>query len=303
MIQIGRGLGSPGATLPGEAALFDRFARSWELAGECLRLLMQDKRLLVLPLLSAIAMVALTASFAVPLGPMLGSHLASGSARGLSTLTYVGLFLFYWLQYTIIIFFNTALVEVAMRRFDGEDAHIADGLRRAASLLPVILVYAAIAASVGTLLRLIAERVGIVGRIVVGLIGFVWSVATALVVPVLAAENVGPIEAIGRSAELIKKAWGEDIIGNVGIGFVFGLVTVGTVLVGGLLVIAAFGAHRFTLGVLLLVLVILAVCLLALAHATLQGIYSAALYRYATGDPATGGIDRDLLDGAFRARG
>ncbi len=283
--------------------MFDRFTRSWELAGECLRLLMQDKPLLVLPLLSSIAIVTLTASFAVPLGPMLGSHLGSGSARGLSTLTYVGLFLFYWLQYTIIIFFNTALVEVAMRRFDGEDAHIADGLRRAASLLPVILVYAAIAASVGTLLRLIAERVGIVGRIVVGLIGFVWSVATALVVPVLAAENVGPIEAIGRSVELIKKAWGEDIIGNVGIGFVFGLVTVGTILVGGLLVMAAFGAHRLTLAVLLLVLVILAVCLLALAQATLQGIYSAALYRYATGDPATGGIDRDLLDGAFRARG
>jgi hypothetical protein len=282
--------------------LFDRFARSWELAGECLRLLMQDKRLLVLPLLSTIAIVTLTASFAVPLAPMLGSHLGRGGGRALSTLTYVGLFLFYWLQYTIIIFFNTALVEVAMRRFDGEDARIGDGLRRAASLLPVILVYAAIAASVGTLLRLIAERVGIVGRIVVGLIGFVWSVATALVVPVLAAENVGPIEAIGRSAELIKKAWGEDIIGNVGIGFVFGLVTVGTVLIGGLLVMAAFGAHRFALGVLLLVLVILAVCLLALAQATLQGIYSAALYRYATGDPATGGIDRDLLDGAFRAR-
>jgi hypothetical protein len=300
LIRLSRGL--PGGTLR-EAVLFDRFARSWELAGECLRLLMQDKRLLVLPLLSTIAIVVLTASFAVPLAPLLRSHLGSGSARGLSTLTYVGLFLFYWLQYTVIIFFNTALVEVAMRRFDGEDARIGDGLRRAVSLLPVILVYAAIAASVGTLLRLIAERVGIVGRIVVGLIGFVWSVATALVVPVLAAENVGPIEAIGRSAELIKKAWGEDIIGNVGIGFAFGLVMVGTVLVGGLLVMAAFGAQRFTLGVLLLVLAILAVCLLALAQATLQGIYSAALYRYATGDPATGGIDRDLLDGAFRARG
>ena len=190
-----------------------------------------------------------------------------------------------------------------MRRFDGQDAHIADGLRRAASLLPVILVYAAIAASVGMVLRLIAERVGILGRIVVGLIGFTWSVATALVVPVLAAENVGPIEAIGRSAELIKKAWGEDIIGNAGMGLVFGVITVVTVLAGGALVLAAFGAHSVALGVLLLVLLILAVCLLALAQATLQGIYSAALYRYANGDPATGGIDKNLLDGAFRARG
>lgn len=280
--------------------MFDRFARSWALAGECLRLLLQDKQLLVLPLLSSLAIVLLVASFAVPLLPVLAAH--RGGARGWSALTYFVLFLFYWLQYAIIIFFNTALVEVAMKRFDGEQASIADGLRRAASLLPVILIYAAIAASVGTLLRLIAERVGILGRIVIGLIGLAWSVATALVVPVLAAENVGPIEAIGRSVELIKKAWGEDIIGTAGFGIVFGLISVVTIVCGGLLALAAFGAHRVTLGVLLMVLVILAVCLLALAQATLHGIYAAALYRYASGDPAQSGIDKDLLEGAFRAR-
>ena len=280
--------------------MFDRFARSWELAGECLRLLLQDKRLLILPLLSSLAILLLTASFAVPLLPALSAH--RGGARSLSGLTYVVLFLFYWLQYAIIFFFNTALVEVAMKRFDGEQASIADGLRRAASLLPVILIYAAIAASVGTLLRLVAERVGILGRIVISLIGLAWSVATALVVPVLAAENVGPIEAIGRSVELIKKAWGEDIIGTAGFGIVFGLISVATIVCGGLLALVAFGAHRLTLGVLLMVLVILAVCLLALAQATLHGIYSAALYRYASGDPAQGGIDKDLLEGAFRAR-
>jgi hypothetical protein len=282
--------------------MFDRFQRSWELAAECMRLLRQDKALLVLPLLSFIVMVVLIASFFVPLAPALRAPAAGGSAYASSALAYVGLFLFYWLQYTVIIFFNTALVEVAMRRFDGEDAHIADGLRRAVSLLPVIFAYAAIAASVGTLLRIIAERVGFLGRIVVGLIGFAWSVGTALVVPVLAAEQVGPIEAIGRSVELIKKAWGEDIIGNVGFGLVFGVITVVTVLVGGLLVLGAFRVQLYTLGVALGVLLILAVCLLALAQATLQGIYSAALYRYANGDPATGGIDQDLLNAAFRAR-
>ncbi len=281
--------------------MIDRFQRSWELARECMQLLLHDKQLLVLPQLSSLAIVLLTASFAVPLAPTLGAHLGRG-ARGLSGLAYVTLFLFYWLQYSIIIFFNTALVEVAMKRFDGEKASIGDGLRRATSLLPVILIYAVIAASVGTLLRIVAERFGILGRVVIGLIGLAWSVATALVVPVLAAENVGPIEAIGRSVELIKKAWGEDIIGSVGIGAVFGLALVLTVVAGGLLVLAAFGAHRVALGVLLMLLLIVAVCLIALAQATLQGIYSAALYRYASGDPAMGGIDKTLLEGAFRSR-
>lgn len=280
--------------------MFDRLQRSWNLAAECARLLRQDKRLLVFPLLSALAIVVVVASFAVPLATVFRSPTGPGSGHGSSTLAYLALFAFYWLQFAVIIFFNTALVTVAMKRFDGEDAGIADGLQRAAALLPVILTYAAIAAFIGTLLRVVAERVGILGRIVIGLVGFAWSVATALVVPVLAAENCGPLDAIGRSVELIKKAWGEDIIGNAGIGVVFILLGVVTTICGALLAGAAFAANQLALGAALLVLLILALCLLALANATLQGIYSAALYRYARGDSATGGIDKGLLEGAFR---
>jgi hypothetical protein len=268
---------------------------------ECWRLLMDDKSLLVFPLMSSIAMVLIVGSFAVPLLPALG--FAAGKApHAISSTGYLWLFVFYWIQYSIIVFFNTALVEVAMRRFDDEEARIGDGLRRAAELLPVILVYALIAATVGTLLRAIAERVGIIGRIVVALIGVGWTVATALVVPILAAENVGPIEAIGRSADLIKKSWGENIIGNVGIGMVFGAIVFLVAITGGVLVFAAFGSRQWALGIVLAVLLVLALSLVALAQATLQGIYSAALYRFAIGDPASGGIDRNLLENAFRAK-
>ena len=278
--------------------MFDRFQRSWDLAAECWRLLMEDKVLLVFPLMSSIAMVLIIGSFALPLLPAFG--FAAGRApHAPSSTGFVALLAFYWIQYAVVIFFNTALVEVAMRRFDDEEAGVADGLRRAAALLPVILVYALIAATVGTVLRAIAERVGILGRIVVGLIGVTWTVATALVVPTLVAENVGPIEAIGRSAELVKKSWGENIIGKVGIGMVFGAIILLVVITGGVLVLAAFGNREWALGVVLAVVLILAVSLIALAQATLQGIYSAALYRFAIDDPAIGGIDRNLLEHAF----
>ena len=281
--------------------MFDRFQRSWDLAAECWRMLMEDKSLLVFPLMSSIAMVLIIGSFALPLLPAFGFAAGKGP-HALTSVGYLALFVFYWIQYAVVIFFNTALVEVAMRRFDDEDVGVADGLRRAASLLPVILVYALIAATVGTLLRAIAERVGIIGRLIVGLVGVGWTVATALVVPILAAENVGPVEAIGRSVDLIKKSWGENIIGNAGIGIVFGAVVCLVALTGGVLVLAAFGNREWALGLVLAVLLILAVSLIALAQATLQGIYSAALYRFAIGDPATGGIDRNLLEHAFRPR-
>ena len=281
--------------------MFDRLQRSWDIAVGCLAVLRDDKSLLLFPLFSGIALLLIAASFAVPLWPLL-SALSSRSGRHPDHITMYSLaLLFYFVQFSVMNFFNTALVEVALRRFDGEQATVGDGLRRAMERLPVILVYSLIAATVGTVLRAVVERVGFLGKTAVSLIGFVWTVATALVVPVLAAENIGPVEAITRSSELIRKAWGEQIIGNVGIGLVFGVLSIVVMVIGGGV---SLGAFRISpgLGFLLSAMVVLAVGFLMLAHMTLNGIYAAALYRYADGDTATGGLDADLLGGAFRAR-
>jgi hypothetical protein len=282
--------------------MFERFERSWDLANACMGLLREDKSLLIFPLLSSIAMFLIVASFAVPLYPLVTTMSKHGYVHSLDSLTYVGLFVFYWIQFTIVTFFNTALVEVAMDRLDGGDATTGDGLSRAWARFPTILAYSAIAATVGTVLRLILERVGFIGKIVVGMIGFVWAVATALVVPVLAAEDVGPIEAVQRSVELIKKSWGEDLIGTAGIGLAFGVFMAVVAFCGGLLFLAALSVHSTAFAVLVLVILVVSLCTIALAQATLSGLYSAALYRYAAGETRTGDIDPALLASAFRAR-
>jgi len=281
--------------------MFERFARSWDLAGACWRLLMQDKTLLLFPLMSLFALGVILVTFAVPLLPLFAYLFGAHAASAQSPIMYVLLFIFYWIQFSVVIFFNTALVEVALKRFDGETAGIADGMRRAWSRIGIIVTYALIAATVGIVLRYIAERVGILGRIIVGLIGFAWSIATALVVPVLAAEDVGPVEAIQRSVQLIKKAWGEDVIGSVGIGFIFGFVTFLLILLGIFCVILAVASHAFGIAIALGLLFLIAIGVCALAQTTMQGIYSAALYRYADGD-STSGIDKALLASAFRPR-
>ena len=282
--------------------MFARIQRSWDLACACMRLLMADKSLLVFPLMSAVAMVLIVASFAVPLLAVAGILRGTGVTHSLDVLSYIALFVFYWIQFSIVIYFNVALVEVALRRMDGKEARIADGLRRATSKLPTILAYALIAATVGIVLRFIAERVGILGRIVIALVGLAWAIATALVVPVLVAEEVGPFDAISRSTQLIKKAWGETLIGNAGIGFVFGLFFV-------LLVVVTLGAEAIagiagspTLAILIVAAAALTFVVLVLTQSTLQGIYTAALYRYANGDGATPGIDKGLLESAFRPK-
>src|SRR5204863_3398010 len=98
-----------------------------------------------------------------------------------------------------------------------------------------ILGYALISATVGMILRWIAEK-GIIGQIVASIIGFAWNVSTYLVVPILVIENVNPVDAVKRSIELLKKTWGEQLVGNLSIGAAFGLLWLALIFVGGGLV-------------------------------------------------------------------
>src|SRR5262249_37193960 len=128
----------------------------------------------------------------------------------------VVLFAFYFVQYVVIIFFNSALVGAALMHLRGERATLGDGLRIAMSRLPAILGYAVIAATVGMILRAIEERAGFIGRWIAGLLGAAWSLATFMVVPLLVSQQIGPIDAVQRSAQLLKRTWGENLIGNAG---------------------------------------------------------------------------------------
>jgi hypothetical protein len=158
-------------------------------------------------------------------------HLATGQ-RNAQVLGVVVAFLFYLAQYFVIFIANTALVGVAMNRLQGGTATVGDGFRIAAQRVGPIFGYALIAATVGMILRAIASRGGAVGQITASLFGLAWNLATYLVVPILVVENVGPIEAIQRSVSLLKRTWGEQIVGNLGIGAVFGLLTLAVCVLG-----------------------------------------------------------------------
>jgi len=279
-----------------------KFARSWALAKASFGVLRSDKELLVFPMISAVAVVLVVASFALPVfGLELYQGLASDDG-GVAPLGYLLAFAFYLVQYFVIFFFNTALVGAAMMRLDGGDPTVADGLRIARSKWVQILGYAAIAATVGLLLRAIEERAGFVGRIVVGLIGVAWTVATFLTVPVLVARDVGPVQAVKESASLLGRTWGENLIGNGGLGLVMFLLNLAVVLVFGALTVAFAVNGVPVMAVAMVVLGVLAVLALALVQAALSGIYSAALYRFAVMGDAPQGFDGVLLREAFQRK-
>jgi hypothetical protein len=286
--------------------MFDRFSRSLDLARQCWAVLKEDPELLVFPLFSTAAMLMLLASFAWPVWTIyhgLDPVDAVGSTTHTRRLAfYLVLALFYVVNYTVVMFFNTAMVAVALRRLDGEPASISDGIQCAMSNLSSILAYAVIAATVGYVLRAIEERVGLVGRIVVALIGAGWTLASSLTLPVLAADSAGPIEALSRSIELMRSTWGENIIGNGGIGFGVMVLAVFSAIPCYILLRMALATNHVALMILAGAAFAAALLGLVLIRTTLHSIYTAALYRYAMGNAHNAGIDAALLAGAYRQK-
>ncbi|MEM7349274.1 MAG: DUF6159 family protein [Acidobacteriota bacterium] len=275
--------------------MFQKLSNSWQLIQASARVLRADKELIVFPLISSLALILVSASFFVPT-LVLGDGFALSESSEL--MAYVVIFLFYVVQYTVIFFFNSALVGAAMIRLDGGDPTVGDGFRIAFSRLGSILGYAVIAATVGMLLRTASERSGALGRFVIGLIGMAWNLATFMVVPVLVTRNVSPLQAIKESAAVLKKTWGEQVVGNAGIGFAFFLAYLGLGLVGIPLIIFAGTAGPPAMAGAVIACLVLAFLLLGLINATLSGIYSAALYRFAT-TGESGGFDGAILRNAF----
>jgi len=264
--------------------------------------LKQDKELLLFPLLSGICCVLVLASFA---GPMLamtdwqaaGQGMTSSTAEALTAsdgkismeqaMRILGLFLFYCCNYFVIIFFNAGLIACAQIRMEGGDPTVGDGLRAAWARLPAIAGWAVLAATVGLVLRMIEERSNLVGKIVAGLVGMAWSLTSFLVVPILVIENEGPVGALQRSAAMLKKTWGEQIIGN----FSFGLIFILLALPGVLFLMMGIAANS----VAVIVASVLYFIGISLAQSALQGIFQAALYLYMRDGEAPEGFDAAAL--------
>lgn len=280
--------------------MFRTLSLSWEMVKASWQVLKSDRELLVFPLLSTIGLIIITILFAIPIfASGLADSLASNSqSRGVSGSEIVGLviaFLFYFVTYTVIIFSNVALVGAAMIRLNGGDPTVSDGFRIASERIGPILGYAAISATVGMILRAIQNSDNLLAKIAAGFIGFAWSMATYMVVPVLVIENLGPVEAVKRSAGLLKETWGEQLAGEFSITGIIFLVSLGVIIVIGvpLMLISPI------IGIIAVVLIIAVVSLVGSA---LSSIYQAAVYQYAAEGKVSDYFDEAMITGAFKPK-
>lgn len=292
----------PGASGPPKG----RFRTGLRLAGVSWRIVKSEPSLMVLPILSMVFGLLLfaglagifwangTIGHAVKEAGALSSSSSSNLTSSLTPIDYVILAVYYVATAFLAVFFNAAIVAIAMKRLRGEDATLGDGLRMAAKHWRKILVWAIITATVGLILRSLQEKAGIVGQILLSIVGVVWTVITFFVVPVLLFEELGAVGSIKRSASLFRQKWGEQLTGTLGITAGVMLATLVALLVSGAIAVAVP-----VLGVILIVVTILGS--IALSGA-LSGVFNAALYQYATTGQAGEGFTEADLAGAFYAK-
>jgi hypothetical protein len=270
---------------------FDRLSNGWKLAKSSFKILRANKQLIIFPVLSGSSLVLIIGSFFV--ATLANAGWNTDNIGEMSSAGYYALvFLFYLVNYFVIVFFNMALIHCTRLYFRGEEVSVAAGLRFSMSRIGAIFSWAAFAATVGLVLRAIQENSGIIGKIITGIIGIVWSVATFFVVPIIAYENLGPVEAFKRSSQMMKQKWGESLAA----GFSFGLIQI-----LGFIVICI---PLFYLGMLIdplvgIALAVVGMFIIMAITSAVQTIFVSAVYHNITNGDVTEHFNQQLVDDLF----
>ena len=283
------------------------FSRSWKVTKLSFDVMKKDKELLLFPLLGGIFSIIF--AFAM-LFPTIISRIITEVTQSITfgVLEYVILFLTYLGLSFIAVFFNVCVVYTTKTRFEGGNATFFDSIKHAISKIHLIFVWSLVSATVGLILKIIermAEKAGQGGKIILvvlrSILGMIWSIVTIFVVPAMVYNNLGPIAAIKKSINTLKKTWGESIIRVIGLGLIqFLFFILGVIIIIPLFILlSALGGVGIMIGIIFVIVYFIG---LFLIFSVANTIFNTALYVYADQGKIPKGYDEDVLKNAFRVK-
>jgi hypothetical protein len=265
-----------------------RIRRGWQLTRKSWALVRRDRRLLVFPTASALLGLAVGGAIA---------YWGSGHGRW----GYLAAAAIVYFPSTLVSsYLGVAFIALARRALDGQPYTLRDGFRCATSRLPALVVWSALATVVLLLLQALQNLRGgwLAGKVASWLLGLAWAAAAFFVIPVLALDGVDAIEALRRSARLVKSRWGEAATGVTAIGGAFVLA----ILPAGILIGIGVAAWPSGAAKALIAIGVAIVAVTLPLQTTTMQMFQLVLYRYAAaGDVAPGFTDEEL-EHAFRQR-
>lgn len=202
-------------------------------------------------------------------------------------------------------FVGVGLAAAADAALRGEPASLGQGLGVARHRLRAIAGWALITALLSIVLRALESRSEL-AAIAAALIGGAWTVISLLVLPAIAIEDIGPIEAMKRSTGMFKGHWGGRVTGMAAIGggvFLLVMLPALALVVIGVMVLSDAGSAGIGGGAALLALGAVLFATGAVLSNALRQIFAVALYRFTTTGEALGGFEAAQLENAVRVKG
>lgn len=282
----------------------DKIERGKALTAQSWEVLKSDSSLLLFPVLSTISGIVAMGVILVPTLGLRGLEQLADQKHQMSYLMqdpihYLAVFGAVYVATFIGVFFNVALAACAVRAMRGEDTSVSEGLAAAFGRIGPILGWTLVTTTLGLILQVVGEKAPLVGKIAVWIADVAWAIATFFVVPVLALEGSGPLDALKRSAALVKARWGEGATGAVIISAVSSAVVMVIMFVGvaGYMLLA--NAHQLLVGGVVIAVAVAGFLAVSVVSSALSQIFRVALYQYATTGTAPSGFDGRELEAAF----
>lgn len=293
----------PTATVPPQKTELKvgKFKASRMIVNESWALLKQDKEILWFPVLSSLAsLVALAVMGILFFILVMGSdiHAFDGNTeQDFGVLGYVLAIAYYTVMFFIVNFFQAGIFIIVHGRMNGTDLSFRDGIQGAKDVAGKIFLWSLISATVGVVLRAIAERSKLIGKIVVMLLGAAWNILTYFSLPSLVIGKTSVTDSFKMSANTIRKMWGETIIIQIGVGLFFMLLFfLGFAVAVGVIILAPTTLVAIATGTLFIIYVIA----LSIIASTLGAIFKLALFEYACTGIVPQGFSPELIQNAVK---
>lgn len=275
---------------------FKRLSNGWNIGKTSLSIINKNRSLLLFPFISGLAMIFISVTYFGGTYAMFSDQFRAFaddnvSATNGEAMVYLIFFIFYIISYFVVFFFNVGLVHCSRKILEGNETSFSEGINHATKRIVTIISWALLAATVGTILKLIQERSRGFGKLIVGVFGIVWSIATFFVAPVIAYEDVNPFQAIKRSGSIMKKKWGETLGANFSFG-VFSFIGLICIVIP---ISIAFSFIHLIMG---LFAGIITFTLLQIIITSANMVFITAAYQNINNNPI-GQFDPNILDSLF----
>jgi hypothetical protein len=300
----------------------NKFERSWLLLKSSLSIIGRNKQLLVFPLVTFICTAAIVLFFLGPpilrptgnpytsaehwktISHSLFTETGDGGRAHFSltrgAMVYAGFL--YFIAMFIGTFFNVAFYHEILAALTGQPVSLGRGLKFAFSKLGSIFMWTLFAGLVGLIIKIIEERLDWVGQIIGRLVGLAWSVAAVFAIPIIVREerNANPLAVLQKSAGVLKRTWGEALIGYAGLSIANSLVALGSLICLGGTIAISIVLHIYWLIVIAAIVWLCAMFIWSYVAGVASNVYRGALYLYAAEGVVAAPYSQDTLDMAWK---